>query len=432
MPNSLLHRSRHDVSERLPVAEHSRSLPVGLFASFACLALVLFVAIDFSVRLLPNDPFATPEKSSIWWAASAYENTKTDNRRPEICLLGSSLMIAAQDDTDATYFRKQFDAIKHYHSDYLEERLAGIAKRKITTSSFAIGGQMASDALTIFRVLLAEKDTGQIIVWGVAPRDFIDATFGGPRDTETVRFLSRFPTNGLSAQTAGQTSGQSSGQTSSQMSELSGLSGKDLPLAGKSFWTSVNDWLANLSATYAKRLQIRAIYQTWLEHALAFFQPSMNQLSCPDWLQHDAALLMPEDNRPGQWIVRPMEAKGNELRDNTHEYEKRYHPFNAKRFAEQLSYYRALLHEARAKNLRLLVVNMPLRKDNLALLPPGVYQKYRNAVSEIAKEEHQTFLDLNDNRFGNDDFWDPVHLNGYGGVRFMNCVVGALSEKHWL
>jgi hypothetical protein len=265
---------------------------------------------------------------------------------------------------------------------------------------------MASDALTIFRVFLAQKDCQQIIVWGIAPRDFIDATFGNVGDTETVRFLSQFPTKKKVV--------------------------SPFPERHRSFWLSINDALSKLCATYGQRLHIRAIYQSWLERMLIPFVPDLHILHCPDWLLREAAISMPEDNRPGQWIVRPMEAKGNEQKDNSREYEKRYRPFNEKRLAEQLSCYRSLLHEAQTENLRVLVVNMPLRKDNLALLPSGVYEKYRTAVSSISTEEHQTFLDLNDDRFMNNDFWDPVHLNGYGGVKFMDYVVDTIRQKQWL
>ena len=110
-------------------------------------------------------------------------------------LLGSSLIIALQNDGDATYYNKSLDAVKHYKSDYIEERVHTLSGKIIHTASFAIGGQTASDAYAIFASMLNQQSAPKMLIWGVAPRDFVDRTYPHPEDTETVRYLTQVSSN---------------------------------------------------------------------------------------------------------------------------------------------------------------------------------------------------------------------------------------------
>jgi hypothetical protein len=163
-----------------------------LALSYVLMACIGFVAIDTFDRFRTHDRVAAPEKSAVWWA---YKNWREQSRKPDVVLLGSSLMIAAQNDCDATFYDQTFDAVKHFHSQYLESKLSQTAHHPVTTASFVIGGQMATDAYAIIKTILSDTTSGasgaRIVVWGIAPRDFIDATFGRPEDTETVRLMNR-------------------------------------------------------------------------------------------------------------------------------------------------------------------------------------------------------------------------------------------------
>jgi Protein of unknown function (DUF1574) len=394
-----------------------------LALSYVLIACVGFVAIDLFNRFRPHDHVATPEKSAIWWA---YKNWREQPRKPDVVLLGSSLMIAAQNDCDATFYDQTFDAVQHYHSEYLESKLSQEAHRPMTTASFVIGGQMATDAYAIIRTLLNSTDGGisnsETLVWGIAPRDFMDATFGRPEDTETVRLMSR-------------------------ISEKNDL----LQMRKSNFWTRFDDLLNKICSLYANRNEFRELQRTLITGCLKAKSPdtkSQNTASPatssprtsssetssqdqkpPDWLLHQVSLTFPEDNRIGQWTVRPCKKKGNESRDNATEYKARYATFKQEQFAQQLAFYEKALDAAREGGNKILIVNMPLTTENMRLLPPGVYEQYLQKVTSLAKQHGAYFFDLNSPEiFSAKDFWDPVHLDGYGATRFMNMIAEKLES----
>ncbi|HEY9757998.1 MAG TPA: SGNH/GDSL hydrolase family protein [Oculatellaceae cyanobacterium] len=404
--------------------------------SYALMAALGFVTLDAAKHRFPADRMARPEKSTIWWASNQYQKAAIV-RRPDVVLLGSSLMIAAQNDCDATVYDESFDVLTHYHSQFLESELSKAVGHQMKTASFVIGGQMASDAYTIVKVLLSKQQREQqlkqqptqqptqqpkqqakqnkssqaaqpsqlpqqTIVWGIAPRDFIDATFSSPEETETVKLMSR-------------------------------LADDDNLLEQRlSFWKDVEQRLSRTFALYRDRDEMRAWQTDAVDRCLHFLMPAMftPEMRAPSWLLHQAALSLPEDNKPGQWICRPFRLKGNDSPDNSTEYKSRYQPFKLELFRAQLDCFDATLREARERGAKVLVVNMPLMQSNLQLLPPGVYQRYLKAVQESAQLYDARFLDLNNGKsFAPADFCDPVHLNGNGARKFMQLVAHSLTQS---
>jgi hypothetical protein len=73
-----------------------------------------------------------------------------------------------------------------------------------------------------------------------------------------------------------------------------------------------------------------------------------------------------------------------------------------------------------------VVVNMPLTKNNRDLLDKSIYEKYMSSVSEIAQKHHSPFIDMdNSNQFTLSDFYDSTHLNEAGGKK----LFAALAER---
>lgn len=412
-----------------------RRLTIQQAFSYALIACAAFVVIDSIDRLRSHDAAASPEKSAIWWA---YKNWREQPKKPDLVMLGSSLMIAAQNDCDATYYDETFDAVKHYHSEYLESKLSQSLRRPFTTASFVVGGQMATDAYAIISTVLSNQQPSRfsnkqetlrntpqlpsknpqpsntfentagdfpIIVWGIAPRDFLDATFGRAEDTETVRLMNRI-------------SGQS---------DL-------LHLRKQTFWTQIEELLNKGCSIYGNRNEFRTMQQVFVERCLNGLHPgttgTMSQeAKIPDWLLHQTSLAFPEDNRIGQWIVRPCNKKGSESRDNSVEYKERYATFKQQLFTEQLHFYEQAMDCAIKNGFKVIIVNMPLTADNLSQLPHGLYAQYLQNVRTRAQSRGVCFLDLNESgRFSAKDFWDQVHLNGYGATRYMDILASKVAE----
>ncbi|WP_185974036.1 hypothetical protein, partial [Brevibacillus sp. LEMMJ03] len=69
---------------------------------------------------------------------------------------------------------------------------------------------------------------------------------------------------------------------------------------------------------------------------------------------------------------------------------------------------------------------------NMAVMPPGMYDKYLTLTKKLAAENNCSFLDLNNdpNLFNISDFRDTAHMNGNGGRKFLDAVDLAIASDH--
>jgi Protein of unknown function (DUF1574) len=374
--------------------------PVSRFA-LACTvgALLTFAGLDAANRFfVPADRYATAGRSWIWWAVHDFRARKV---KPDTVLLGSSLMMAAQNDGDATFLNKTLDALLHWRSQYFEYKLQSMLGKTVTTGSFVIGGEMASDAYAIFSTMLEGHAAPKTVIWGIAPRDFVDSTFPAPEESPVVQY----------------------------MSQISG--DNDLLKTGKMpLWMRLDNALSSLSSIYARRAQYFWAAQETLSHGLSSYlpNPSKNRLArSPELLPHFAKGYLADDNAPGEWTTKPYGQKPMTNSDNSVEYRQRYQPFKSAVLQTQLSFARKVLLLAQKQGTDVILVNMPLQRKNMDLLPAGVYSIYLKEVESVARAGNAQFIDLNNQElFKGSDFADPVHLNGIGALKFFNYL-----SEHW-
>ena len=79
----------------------------------------------------------------------------------------------------------------HHKSVLLERLLQARFQRPYTTFVFALGGEMASDAYAITTSLLTGPKKPQVIMYGIAPRDFMDHALNSAASTEIFKYMSR-------------------------------------------------------------------------------------------------------------------------------------------------------------------------------------------------------------------------------------------------
>jgi len=395
------------------------------WTSFVLLGALLFVLTDFSLRLFFHpDPIETPYRSWIYSAVADYPAT---GPKPKIVILGSSLMVAAVNDGDAATLGEEIDGTTHHRSITLERALTGQLKDGGTTDtkaevpkeakaplsqSFAIGGQMASDAYAILRTLFNSKDDSikerftppQVIVWGIAPRDLMDATFTDPDISTTVMYL-----DNLNAD-------------------------HDALGTRKPYIWRQMEYLADACfSPYGQRQHFVVLQKQatiGLLCALHMMTPAeFGTVKTPQELLLIARRELPEDNGMHQWMVKPQRQPITKFEDNSKEYTSRYNPFKEKLFDLQAKYLDQFLILSHLLGIKVVLVNMPLTADNMALIPAGKYQLYLKTVQELVTRSQATFVDFNDGKqFTHEFFNDPVHLNGYGSQRFFEKVGKIVSQ----
>jgi hypothetical protein len=383
-------------------------------SSYVLLAgLAVAVANVAAFAALKTDPIDSPNHCWAYWTAKDWQAAQKSQQKPNTVFFGSSLMVAVVNDGDSSFLQKPLDAVKNHRSKYFEAYAGKLLGKPISTHSFAIGGQMASDACALFRALPAKADGRPVLVWGVAPRDLVDSSFSDPASTETVRYLDKvtYP--------------------------------QDVLPESKRVWKQVERQIERSIYLYGKRADFqiveRHLAETIIERLLG---TTFNTIKAPQPLLKIAMAEQPEENSPGQWIVSPYSlkvAKHALWTDNSEEYAMRYRPFKAKVFNNQSQYMDKLLQQADKMGFSVVLVNMPLLKQNTDLLPAGIYDKYLSRVEELAHKNNAYFVDFNKpGIFCREDFCDPVHLHGLGAQKFLRkvaehvdklCKTNALAGK---
>ncbi len=395
-----------------------------VLGSAAIAAILLFFVVNFAFKLLFRpDPFSLPERSFIWWAVKDYRQL---NQAPDVLLFGSSLMLAAVNEGDATKYRKLVDTAVHHRSYYLEELLKKRYNQNISTFCFAIGGQMASDVYSIATNFITEKFKPRMIIWGIAPRDLVDSAFPGPMTSDTAQYMNKI---------AGKEIVSDDHKTFVLIA--------DQLLSHALYLYREREDLTALLRRASRRLQIQQT--AWL---LASNKNTTNEVNAPIGRSTMLRELMnPRDGtmgdiEVGEWMIGANAEPSKTLKDNTHEYMMRYNPFKPKTFIAQRHYLQTFLKQQQELGVKVVLLNMPLTGVNMSLLPGPTYDMYLNTLRDSAAMYGAEVIDLNgDPRFAQSYFFDTAHLNGLGAEKLIEvlsadkkfdyvCVQSALASSN--
>jgi hypothetical protein len=374
-------------------------LPV-LFSSSALFAFLLFAAVDLCLRFsFHPDVYQLPIHNFIWWSVSDYRKL---NQTPETLIFGSSLMLAVTDYGDATYLNRTIDSATHHQSICLANSLDKLTGGQHSNFSFAVGGQMASDVYAIARTLINPMCPPKLIIWGIAPRDFVDTAFREPIVSSTAQYMNKISGNNIIAE-----------QHTS------------LPYY-------IEQTLRQISKLFSSKEDFISPQMTAARTLVNDLTKGLDIPSDKNTPRHYGAAAE-ENLEIGDRLVPPCKAAPERLVDNTTEYRARYNPFKPQSFALQLKYCDNFLSYADKLRIKVLFVNMPITSTNMALMPEGVYKLYLNNIKQLAQNHAATFYDFNkESLFSEKDFVDSVHLNGIGGKHFVEILAHRIASDHIL
>lgn len=390
-----------------------------LFATRFIAALLLFFIVDLGIKVCFHpDPFDTPERSFIWWAVKDYRQLK---QAPDILLFGSSLMLAGVNVGDAAHYKTPVDTATHHYSSYLAELLKNRYDYSISNFCFAIGGQMASDVYAIAANFVSERYKPHLIVWGIAPRDLIDAAFPGAITSDTARYMNKIARKEIVLE---------------EHKTLNSFI--DQFLHRYLFMYTVRDNFLSILKQSMRKLQVQQ--EAWI--ASLDCRKNADIVPPPGRQKMLRELMNPRDGTMGdieigEWLIGASSEPSQTLKDNTGEYLIRYNPFKPRTFATQRNYLEKFLQQQNDLGIKVLLVNMPLTGVNMSLLPAPTYDTYLYTLKSLAKKYNADILDLNgDSRFSQGDFFDTAHLNGLGGQKFIEALATdsrlAVSRKEAL
>jgi hypothetical protein len=305
---------------------------------------------------------------------------------------------------DANFLHRRIDQVQHHCSLMTEKECATLNGAKPSTFSFATGGQMASDAYLMLKTCLAFNQHPQLVVYGVAPRDFVDLGALDPSRSDCYAYLSRFVST----------------------TEIDALAGLSLP-------------------ELLKRKAARTLYLS--EHADELQQLLVSRVESAEnhllssraaytvvdfWLR---VKLFPEYKlgafAPGVHMVYPLSCL--EEREPTRELPiyKKVYDYDSRRIKVlQQQCLAMFLKLCRENSIACLVLNMPLTSKNIAYLGDSRYKQYVKEVEGLCKKAGARFVDLEGATDWPDHyFYDAVHLNPIGATKFMRLLIPALGDK---
>jgi hypothetical protein len=377
-------------------AVFTRSRAMAVIATVLLVNLGLAVANPFGKTQLADLP---KDHSWISWTTSDFVNQPAV---PDLVYIGSSLLLHPLTMLDAHHLKKPIDYADYHRSAYTEDRIADkLGVKKPVCFNFAMPGGMISDDWIIAEAIIRSNRKPKVLVLGLCARDFMDCKVRCPGVTPTFKYLSKVI----------------------ELEPVLDLALPNLPdrtdfLIGKIayLWDvkpAVQEFLGD---------QTRGILnQTGITNGgIRFSKEQLENLLTAD---------MSSELERGMMIEEPD--KERPFSDNTHEYLQRYKSRHESLFRVEKQFFEKLLASAKANDVRVVVVNMPLTSLNVKLMPPGIYDEYLDTVRTLAAKYDCVFENFNDDtRFPSSLFYDTVHMNSVGGQRLVDALVDAIySDK---
>lgn len=372
-----------------------------LKGSTAVLALVVFLAINFYAAT--KSTTVGNHKLDKSWVGWAVNDFITSAERPNVVFLGSSLMLVPLSGNDANYLNKKLDGSKHHHAQYFEDILKQRTGYTASAYTFALPGEMPSDAYMLTNFLLKDEKQPDVIVYGVGPRDFMDNLLPSPSATDPFRVLS-------------------------QLGSIDDHADLFLP-----------DWQARLDYElgkaiyfYKEREKVTGLLSTLANNCIneVLPAPKGSKFSIFDRRQLLPAY-HPAELEVGEAFFRPETAadKKRGIYDNLAEYRKRYKELKWDTFLTQMQFFANFLDTAKQRGIHVVVMAMPITEVNRSLLSDRAWNVYMNSVKALAQGKGASYINLHDSgEFQVTDFMDTVHLSPDGGKKMLDYLVETIRS----
>ncbi len=391
-----------------------RRLRQGRYSTFMN-AMALFIALNMVLSFtapLDFDKFNFPYKGWAWWTFNDLRTPPTSTETHNVALLGSSLMVSAINNCEAMFKKERLNLAVYHKATYLDRLLEKKFGGKFNTYNLSGPGQNPSDAYMTLQAMLKLHQRPDVVVYGVAPRDFYDSSMASPVDTEAFRFLHRLVNIDDS-----------------------------INMMFRSPWDKLNWVMERNIYLYGNGLDLSMIANNFINKELdAVFPPPPTSRQFTYW---DRVKLLPKykmgEIHPLAVVIHPQSPKGSpRFTDNTPEYIERYKNPDDHIYKIQWHFLLKLVELCKRERIELVIVNMPITLDNIRVLIQSGYKHSENrylgyvyALRTLAQEHDVQAFDLNDfAMYTQKDYHDGVHLNAFGGTKLINQLVGIMGATY--
>lgn len=321
--------------------------------------------------------------------------------RCDVLILGSSLMLAPSLRM-GDFSRRQGlygspDIV--VHSSIYERALQACSGRQLQIENLAVPGSMLSDQHLIWQEFLRHRGSGAVplLVLTVSPRDFQDNTVGRRYQNSPVQ------------------------QVFSCYRQLHCFWPENFTQA------ALQSYLRSLGQF--QRLVFRLIRTDFAD----FF---CHQLSRPLNLwsgSHGPAHVQSGEQDWAAEMAEPVSFAESRMKvsKSLAEYGQRYRPADWSSYSVQKEELQRILGECRAAGIAVVVVNMPVSRDNMAVLDPAQGADLAQWLPAAALAQGASYLDLNNGGRGREPsmFADSCHLNRNGSQCFVSEFSAGLASS---
>lgn len=330
---------------------------------------------------------------------------------PDLLLLGSSLVVipAVRCDDELNGKRTRYD--QEYRRTYmngynkaqtLQKMLVERMHRPVALANLGIIASMMSDHQLILEKALKSGKKPKLVVCCLAPRDFLDNYRSQVETTPVYQVLA-------------------------DAQFLQDLINRHAKL---------DEILSYTTGLLWHYYQVRADYKTIIigQTAALLNRPTSLFMAALANDGNTTAKRGDQDNSAVDSHVQPVqkvpdyESPPNTL-DDLNNYKKVYLPVNDKCFETQRTYLEKLLKQCQDSHTPILIVNMPLTKQNKEILPPELWTRYFAMVKGLCTKYGASYYDADLADYTLADFEDSCHMNAQGGKKFYKAVLEPISKN---
>ncbi len=197
------------------------------------------------------------------------------------------------------------------------------------------------------------------------------------------------------------------------------------------------DWLLQRSVNLYRisldcRLTLEKLSRQYLSHNGLMNLPEQEGAAGP-FATRLRALLRPFNIEPGTFLALQTVTDKSPMLDNRRDYMDRYRNPDQRLYETQFRFLNKIVDTCEKENIKLVLVQMPITQENVQILKPAVYSKYKADLAKVCADKKISLLDLcKFDQYSKDDYRDTVHLNGFGGKKFVDNLAAAIGADNQL
>ncbi len=287
--------------------------------------------------------------------------------------------------------------VSYSKADCLEKALGDKVNKRVTVANLATGGALMSDQYLVLKNWLLRGKRPKYAICDLSPREFQDNFQHQIDRTAACMALPQGFTLGETFQ--------------------ANLAADDL-LATFKFESALVRDKAIYKAALLKHIPVLADRPIYLYESAARKQAALvsddSDLSTSKALPRAACSLGAKGQRDSLVAY----------------YKKAYEPLDVTMYKKEMHFLTAYTELARAYGIKVLLVMMPLPKENIDMLPLSFIEQFEKDVVRIARQSGASLVwPANHDIYTDSDYEDFAHLNARGGRKLFAAIANAVGDK---